>query len=210
MDINEQTIQTWNQLAEKYQQAFMHLTLYDKSYDLFCEILNNKNAGILEVGCGPGNISKYLISKNKDYHIHATDAAPSMIELAKLNIPEASFEVFDCRNIKLLNQKFDAIVCGFCLPYLNKFDFKNLIQDSFDLLNKNGVIYLSTIEGNYEDSKFEYSSDGMHKMFVYYYDENFIASILKVNNFMIREIIRIPYTKPNLEVSTHLIFIASR
>jgi 2-polyprenyl-3-methyl-5-hydroxy-6-metoxy-1,4-benzoquinol methylase len=70
----------------------MDLSLYDESYDDFCQLLQKKNASILEIGCGPGNVTKYLLGKRPDYKIHATDAAPSMLALAKINNPTAKVE----------------------------------------------------------------------------------------------------------------------
>jgi trans-aconitate methyltransferase len=136
MDKYEVTIKTWDLLAQKYQDGFMDLNLYDESYDVFCELLEKKSASILELGCGPGNITKYLLNKRPHYKIHATDAAPSMIALARKNNPTATFEVIDTRNISELKNKYDAIVCGFCLPYLSETDCIKLIEDSFQLLNE--------------------------------------------------------------------------
>jgi ubiquinone/menaquinone biosynthesis C-methylase UbiE len=147
MDKYERTIKTWDKLAEKYQDVFMDLSLYDDSYDAFCALLLKKDATILELGCGPGNITKYLLNKRPDYKIHATDAAPSMLALAEKNNPTATFEVLDCRNISVLKNKFDAVVCGFCLPYLSETDCFKLIKDSFQLLLHAGLVYISMIDG---------------------------------------------------------------
>jgi len=210
MDKYEVTIKTWDLLAQKYQDGFMDLNLYDESYDVFCELLEKKSASILELGCGPGNITKYLLNKRPHYKIHATDAAPSMIALARKNNPTATFEVIDTRKISELKNKYDAIVCGFCLPYLSETDSVKLIKDSFQLLNDGGLVYISMIEGNYSQSKLETSSDGKHSMFVHYYNEAFIYNIFEKNNFSIVKIIRIPYTRGNGEQSTHLIFISRK
>ena len=64
MDNFNETKNTWNKLANLYQERFMDLNIYNESYDLFIEKLLTKNSNILEIGCGPGNISKYLLSKN--------------------------------------------------------------------------------------------------------------------------------------------------
>ncbi len=210
MDKYAQTIKTWDKLAQKYQDTFMDLTLYDASYDAFCYLLKMKGASILEIGCGPGNVTKCLLSKRPDYKIHATDAAPSMLALAKINNPTATVEVLDARNIDELKNKFNAIVCGFCLPYLSESDCKKLIKDCYHLLDEAGLVYISMIEGEYSQSKMETSSDGQHNMYVYLYSEEFIKKNFIENHFVIEEIIRVPYTKGNGEQSTHLIFIARK
>ena len=45
----------------------MDLDLYDDTYDTFCGEVNIENAAILEIGGGPGNITKYLINKRSDF-----------------------------------------------------------------------------------------------------------------------------------------------
>jgi len=210
MNKYEETHKTWDLLAQKYQDIFMDLKLYDESYDIFCKLLPKKNASILELGCGPGNVTKYLLNKCPEYKIHATDIAPSMIDLAKINNPTATFEVLDSRKINEIKNKYDAIVCGFCLPYLDEKDGIKLIEDSYSLLQDEGLVYLSMIEGDYKQSKLETSSDGKYSMFVYYYKEEFITKTLLTNNFEVENIIRIPYTRGNGEQSTHLIYIAKR
>src|SRR5690606_3808601 len=100
----------------------------------------------LEIGCGPGNITKYLLSKKPDFDILGIDIAPNMVELAKQNNPTAHFALMDCRQINQLDTKFDGIIGGFCLPYLTRVESEKLISDASDLLNDNGLIYLSFVE----------------------------------------------------------------
>ena len=46
-------------------------------------LLYNPNSKIWEIGCGPGNITKYILSKLPDLNIFGIDIAPNRIELAK-------------------------------------------------------------------------------------------------------------------------------
>ena len=163
----QQTSQTWDKLAMQYQDKFMDLDLYNDTYDLFCERIPKPGAEILEIGCGPGNITKYMLSKRPDLNVLGTDVAPHMIELAQQNNPSASFKVMDCRNLRMLQRKFDGIVCGFVAPYLSKEDVEKLIADCSSHLNVGGWLYISLIEGDYNLSGIEASSDGKHRMFVF-------------------------------------------
>ena len=51
--------------AKLYQEKFMDLALYNDSYGYFCSALDKPQAKILEIGCGPGNITMYLIQTKK-------------------------------------------------------------------------------------------------------------------------------------------------
>jgi trans-aconitate methyltransferase len=89
VDRYKETFDTWNKVARLYQEKFMDLDLYDDTYDTFCDEVNIENATILEIGCGPGNITKYILNKRPDFIIDGIDISPNMIELAKTNNPTA-------------------------------------------------------------------------------------------------------------------------
>ena len=161
MDKYAISVNTFNKLAQKYQDKYMDLALYDDTFELFCELVNQKrNPEIFEIACGPGNISRFLIDRCNEIRLHGIDLAPNMVKLAKENNPSAHFEVMDCRDIRLIEQAYDAIMCGFCLPYITKEDAGELIKNAAQLLKKEGLIYLSTMEGEYTKSKLGTSSSG--------------------------------------------------
>jgi predicted TPR repeat methyltransferase len=209
MDRYKITFQTWDKLASLYQDKFMDLDLYNDTYDLFCGHIKKINPKILEIGCGPGNITRYILSKRSDFKIEGIDVSPNMVKLAKENNPSANFKVMDCREIDSLTQKFDAVMCGFCMPYLSKEDCVKLIKDCSSLLNADGIIYFSVIEGDYEQSGYEAGSSGDNS-YVYYHQEDFFKKILQENNFELVNLIRKEYPKTAETISTHLIFIAKK
>ena len=209
MDKYKITFETWNKIANLYQEKFMDLDLYDDSYLDFCNQIKTPNPAILEIGCGPGNITRYLLAKRPDFRIQAIDIAPNMIKLAKINNPKASFKVMDCREIEQFEDKFDAIMCGFCMPYLSKEDCAKLITDAYDLLSSNGVLYFSTIEGDYQNSGLETGSTG-DSAYVYYHQEDFLRNQLEKNKFEQTQLIRKNYPKGKEENQVHLIFIAKK
>ncbi len=210
MDNSELTFQTWNKVASMYQDKFMDVELYDDTYDTFCSLIDKSNPTIFEVGCGPGNITKYLLSKKPDCKITAIDAAPNMIKLAKQNNPAVDFKIMDGRNIDILTSKFDAIMCGFCMPYLSKEECIKLMRDCSTLLKDNGIFYFSVIEDDYNKSAYETSSDGQHTVFVYYHEEKYLREYLEENNFELINLIRKVYQKTESTTSTHLIIIAKK
>lgn len=62
MDPYKETFETWNKVASLYQEKFMELKLYNDTYDLICNVVIKNKATILEIGCGSGNITRYLLS----------------------------------------------------------------------------------------------------------------------------------------------------
>lgn len=206
MDKNKIAVDVFNKLAEMYQDKFMNVDLYKDSYDFFCQKIKNKNPDILEIACGPGNITKHLLDKRPDLKIFGIDLAPNMIDLAKVNNPSAQFQVMDCRNINSLDKKFHAIMCGFCLPYLSKEETSKLFFDASKLLKSNGIFYLSTIEDDYSKSTFKKGSTG-DEIFMHYYSFDFLKNELAKNNFQIIHSERKEYIH-NDEKTVDLILIA--
>ncbi len=189
MDKTQTAVNIFNKYASEYQNKFMDVTLYSDSLDLFCKNITKQKASVLELACGPGNITKYLLDKRPDLKILGTDLAPKMIALAKLNNPAAEFKILDCRNISVFEKRFDAIMCGFFFPYLNKEEAAKLIYDASKLLKPNGIIYISTMEDDYDKSGFKKGSSG-EEIFMHYYATADLEGMLEKNYFKIIELQR--------------------
>ncbi|WP_378172073.1 class I SAM-dependent methyltransferase [Aquimarina sp. SS2-1] len=187
----------------------MELDLYNDTYDNFCNELIDENPKILEIGCGPGNIIKHIISKRPDSIIFGIDIAPNMIALAKKNNPSANFEIMDGREINTLNSSFDGIICGFYLPYLSKSDRFNLIKNCANLLNNNGVLYISFVAGNYKNSGYRTGSTG-DQVYFYYHNLDDTKKELIEHHFSILYIIHKNYQRKDGSIEIHTIIIARR
>ncbi|MEP7080320.1 MAG: class I SAM-dependent methyltransferase [Ginsengibacter sp.] len=209
MDRYKQTFDTWNKIASLYQDKFMNLDLYNNTYDLICSSVNIVNAKILEIGCGPGNITKYLLSKRPDFNIFGIDVAPNMIELARINNPKATFEIMDCRKIDKLEMKYDGIVCGFCLPYLSEADCKKLFTDSYNLLKSHGFIYLSFVEGDPIKSGYQVGSSGDRSYFYFHKLETSKKQLIE-NGFGEIAVTKLEYKKSESQKEQHTIITAKK
>ncbi len=209
MNPYQETFDTWNKVAQLYEDKFMYLTIYNDSYDFVCKHLQQSNSKLLEVGCGPGNITKYLLTQRPDFDILGIDIAPNMIQLAEQNNPTATFKVLDALKINELNDLFDAIIVGFCLPYFAPIDAENFIKNAYAALNKKGVLYLSFVEGNPTDSGYQTGSSGDSTYF-YYYHLNDLEKLLSSNQFKILKTFQVEYEKSNNEKEIHTILIAEK
>lgn len=187
------TAETYNSIAQLYRDVFMDLDLYNETYDVFCSLTDKKNARVLELGCGPGNITRYIHHKRPDLIIDAIDVAPDMIRLARESNPGVNFTVMDCRSLDQLTGKYDAIICGFCIPYLSKEDCEKLIRDSAVLLNKGGIIYLSFIGGDYNNSGYETGKHGT--VYLYYHEQNTLLAMLEESGFEMKRIMEVSYLR---------------
>lgn len=208
-DRYKETFETWNKVASLYQDKFMDLELYDKTYDFICDAIATVKAKIFEIGCGPGNITRYLLSKRPDFDIFGIDIAPNMIELAKKNNPTARFEVMDCRNIDEVSPKFDGIICGFCLPYLSPEDAGKFLSDCANSLNERGLLYVSFVPGDPANSGYQTGSSG-DRTYFYYQSIEEVTHLLHINDFAVLKTFEIEYSKPSPEKEIHTVIVAEK
>ncbi len=182
MDENKNAVEIFNRRAEGYRDKFMNVDLYADGFDLFLSSLPQR-AEVLELACGPGNITKYLLAKRPDLKILATDLAPNMLKIAKEEKPGAELQLLDCRNILSLNRKFQGILAGFCFPYLSENECAQLIKDSSQLLYKGGVLYISTMEADEQNASGIKTSSYGDKMYMYYHRADPLLKELENNGF---------------------------
>jgi predicted TPR repeat methyltransferase len=205
----KQAFEVFDERANSYQEKYMDVSMYAESLDLFCNLISKPNAEILELACGPGNITKYLLNKRSDYKILSTDLSPNMLELASVNNPNAEFQLMDCRDIGSIQKKYDGIMCGFCLPYLSKDETLILIINSSKVLNSDGLIYLSTIEDDYTKSGIQTSSFG-DKCMMYFHQADYLVDQLEKSDFEVFSLKRKNYSNANGTKVTDLIILAKK
>lgn len=208
MDHNHNTVQTYNSIAQQYQDVFMNLALYNDTYDALVKLLPIPDATIIDIACGPGNITRYLLAKLPKAQIWAIDQAPNMVNLAKQNNPAATIGLMDARKINQLSFKYHAVVAGFLIPYLSLKEVEALILNVSGILLPNGLFYLSFIEGDYEKSGYQTNSNGLQPMFIYYYPINYLELWLAQNNLIAVHVMRKYYSRLNKPSETHIIIIA--
>lgn len=204
-----ETQESWNNAATWYEDTFMHFGLYNDSYVAFCNQIHTEKATILDVGCGPGNITQFLTSVRPIWKIHGIDTAKRMIELAQKNNPRATFSTVDARNIASLKTKYDGIIAGFCLPYLSENDSKKFITDCYQSLTENGILYISFVEGKPEESGLRINSKG-DKMYFHYYQQAKMKQWLETIKFTILKIYTYNYHKSEHITEIHTIFIVKK
>lgn len=208
MDTHQETFTTWNSLAEAYRERFMDFDLYDETYRVFCRLLP-EYAEVLELGCGPGNVSRFLLQERADLQVLATDYAPNMVEMAQREVPQMKTQVLDARELGNLEGSYHGIVCGFLLPYLSMEATEKLAQSCSEKLKKSGYLYWSYVPGNPMDSGFLTGSTGLRSYFQYH-DPDTIESYLLHAGFQILETWDIPYKKTGTTEEVHRICILQK
>lgn len=209
MNHDQQNLNTWNKVAKAYEDKFMKMDLYNETYDFICQAIKKENAKLLEVGCGPGNITKHLLNKRPDFKIHGIDLAPNMIALARKNNPEATFTVMDARKIGELDTKFDAIIAGFCIPYFSPTECEQFVVNAKHLLNEHGLIYISFVEGTSSQSGLKTNKNG-NSVYFNYHELETLKGLLRANGFKDEHIWKVDFKRPENEIEVHTILTARK
>lgn len=210
MDKQLQTISIYNQYVDEYVEKFMPMDKYNDTYDYLLNRLA-ASASIIELGCGPGNVIKYFLAQKPELKILGVDLAPEMLRKAAEISPKVELKLLDVRNISEINQKFDAVVSAFCLPYLSYEDLDNFFLNLEKLTHPNGYIYLSCMEGIREQTGFEETSfTGENELYIYYHQRENLETKLIENGFEIRKFYTKDYLEQDGSTTLDLIYIAQK
>lgn len=97
---------------------------------------------ILDVGCGDGKVTAYLLSKLTNGKVLGIDISPSMIKFAKgnfKNFPNLDFEICDARNLPFA-EEFDVVTSFSCIHWIEY--QQEVLNKMAASLKKNGRLYL--------------------------------------------------------------------
>jgi ubiquinone/menaquinone biosynthesis C-methylase UbiE len=172
-------VDLFDRRANEYELRFMDTSIYHSTFNALLDqcCTHNPNPKGLELACGPGNITRYLLDKNPNLDLICTDLSDNMLELTRKNCPSVKCMKLDVRNIhREFKDLFDFIVCGFVLPYLNQQESLELIRDSCRLLANGGLFYLSTMRGDYSGIKTTSHGD---TVMVHFYSMEFIRNAVE-------------------------------
>jgi ubiquinone/menaquinone biosynthesis C-methylase UbiE len=201
------TIKSYDQSAVAYENTIATITNYDESYGCFFGLLN-KDDSVLDLACGPANISSKLKQALPDAFITGVDLSEKMVELAKRNVPDGNFITADIVSYKSENPN-NAIIIGFALPYLTFEESQSLIENTRFNLYDNGKIYISFMDGEkegYERPSFNQSV----QLYIYYHKHARIRNLLQNNGFKILKEWIIDYLELDGSVTKDIVIIAEK
>ena len=203
----QETLQTWDKLADLYWDKFSAIRLYDASYNAFLDALPvAEHPAILDLCCGPGNISFYLQRQNPALHITLADASPNMVNKAVQMVPGATGKVLRTDEIDQLEGPFDGIVFGFGIPFLSATEVVQCLKDCYTLLQAEGIFYLSFVQGDHAESGIKTGSTGDRTLFYYYPAADVLAWCQQLG-FTLLKTMTLPYPNDKESTQEHVIFI---
>lgn len=129
----DNSLKYWDDIHNKYERNEIKL---DDWLDKFESIIKDCSTPILDLGCGSGNDTLYLIEKGKE--VISCDQSSNAISNIIRNFPE----VYDTKCFDMLDgmpfdsDSFELIIADLCLHYFKK-------EDTIKLLNEIKRILIS-------------------------------------------------------------------
>jgi SAM-dependent methyltransferase len=135
-------------IGTHYDDVFPHK---DGQRDLTDRLLAELRPGaaVLDLGCGTGLPTARQLA-DAGCAVTGVDISPVMIDLARRNVPEATFEVRDAVDVAGLGP-FDAVVAYFSLLMLPRETIAGTLRDLRGVLVPGGLLALGMVEADFDD-----------------------------------------------------------
>ena len=145
------------------------------------------NASILDIGCGAGQKTEYLV--NKGINVTGADFSEEMVTIAKEQMPATRFLVLDFYNIDEVEETFDCVVAQAVLLHIPKKDVVRVLEKTKQVLKPSGLLYLAVKERRQgsPDEKGEVENDygDEYKRFFSYFSIPELKSYLEQAGFSV-------------------------
>ncbi len=160
----------WDSTYEKHSDEPI---TYDNWLDKYQSILSNCHTNVLDLGCGTGNDTLYLVEHG--YKVISCDYSKVALDILKKNIPSAETELVDIsKPLPFSDNCFDIIVADLSLHYFDDETTKSIMKEIRRILSPSGYLLArvnSTNDINYGAAQGEkidtnyYYVDGYNKRF---------------------------------------------
>lgn len=177
---NKNLKDTYNKIAKEWHRDHQSDDWWQEGTDKFISYLK-EGALVLDVGCGGGTKSKYLVSHGMK--VVGIDFSEKMIDIARREVPEASFQVLDVHDITTLRENFDGIFMQAVLLHIPKAEAESIVRKAAEKLSAGGHLYIAVKEksegGVDEEMKIDDDYGYEYERFFSYFTRDELKTYLK-------------------------------
>lgn len=174
-------ISTYNKIAKQYtKQYFDDQSDFPYLSDFITKL--PQNSMVLDVGCGPGNFSSFLLEHN--FQVTGIDLSEKMISIAKQKVPGVTFLKQDMRMLKFKDQQFDGILAAYSLIHIESKDLPKTLQNFYRILKDGGYLQVIVQKGQ-ADQIVSQPSRPSEKMFFNFFSSERLNHFLTNAGFII-------------------------
>jgi len=162
----------YNAIADQYLASRTKKSADMALLDDFIQRLPAR-ARVLDAGCGSGVPVAQTLSEH--FAVTGVDFSEKQIELAKLNVPDATFICQDMSQMDFPAKSFDGICSFYAIIHIPREEHRRLLENFYRMLKPNGVALLCL---GAEDIPDDTQSFHGNKMFWSHYDSDTYLSML--------------------------------
>lgn len=139
MDLKE----TYNRIALNWHQDHASDDWWVEGTDAFIQMLS-PGSRVLDVGCGSGVKSKYLIGHG--FKVVGIDISDKLLEIAKREATEGDFRELSMTELDSLKEPFDGVFAQASLLHIPKKEADDVVKKMSERLISGGVLYIAVKE----------------------------------------------------------------
>ncbi|MBD0839516.1 class I SAM-dependent methyltransferase [Streptomyces sp. TRM68416] len=136
-------------LGADYEKAFAHAPAHLSALRWLLDRLPPA-ARVLDVGSGTGRPTAATLAA-AGHSVLGVDVSPVMVDLAALQVPEASFRLADIRELPLDPASFDGVCVFFSLLQMSRQEQSAVVGRLAGALKPGGHLVLATVPADVED-----------------------------------------------------------
>ena len=212
IEANKKNLEYWNQLHNNYERNEI---VFDDWMWTFKDIINDARGPVIDLGCGSGNDTLYLLNKGK--RVVPCDGSINAILNIRKNFPEIDEAIcFDLLNkFPFANNATDLVIADLCLHYFTREDTLKILNEIKRILVNKGhmLLRVNSIndvnhgagDGLEVEPHLYQTPDGRYKRFFDYKDIYEMFNVFDINN--VREE---PMKRYKLEKKTYIVDVKNR
>ena len=139
MDHKNVVRESYNTIADEYLATRAKKSSDIALLDKFTKHLE-PNAKVLDAGCGAGIPVAQILSQ--DFNVTGVDFSEKQIELAKKNVPSATFICQDMTRLNFPKDCFDGICSFYAIIHIPREEHRGLLESFYHILKPGGVALL--------------------------------------------------------------------
>jgi ubiquinone/menaquinone biosynthesis C-methylase UbiE len=144
MDKSKLSAKTYDKIADIYTKEYYH-DLSDASFlDRFLKRLV-PHTRVLDVGCGPGQLVKYIMDKG--FVATGIDLSKKMLAIAQTMAPQGDFRFMDMRKLAFSKETFGGLLAAYSLIHIPSKDIGKTLKEFHRVLQKDGYLAIIAQKG---------------------------------------------------------------
>lgn len=140
----DETIKTYDQVAEGYDEQNFSTEWYKKEFGMFRRLL--PKGQILDIGCGAGRDTVLFLKAG--YKYVGIDASKTMLKLARKRNKRAKFLLRNFYKLNFSKNSFDGFWAGASLPHVPGEKIGEVLGSIREILKDRGVGFVSVRRRN--------------------------------------------------------------